>query len=131
MRVSFIIAIAVAVIAFVVSIFLTQNQTAYHCALQEAFSFGTAVSATCSALSIYEWITALVILFSTLLAVNWITIGRSDLGVWLMGGLGIVLLFFGLIFWFSGDWPAGFLGLTGLFSLFRCRRRTGIFIYHG
>lgn len=130
MRMGSILILVILVVGIIASFLLTQNQTAYNCALKEVFSLGYNIPTTCSNLEIYDWIVAIVILITSLIAVNSITLGRSDLGVWSMGILGVVLIFIGIIMWFGGDWPAGFLGLTGLFSLFRSRRRTGIFVYH-
>ncbi len=52
---------------------------------------------------IYDWIVAIVILLTSLIVVNSITSGRSDLGVWSMDILEVVSVFIGIIMWFGGD----------------------------
>ncbi len=80
------------------------------------------------------------ILVFGLLYMNGFGLGESDLGVWGFGILGIVLIFFGIFFFFGAGFVAreylGFeawfgviLGTLGLFALFRTRRRYGQFIY--
>lgn len=86
------------------------------------------------------WIIELVILISGLMLINGIGIGESDLGIWGMGILGIVLIFFGVVFFFAAGfvpsayeeydaWFGIILGVLGLFAAFRTRRRYGRFVY--
>lgn len=80
------------------------------------------------------------ILVFGLLYMNGFGLGESDLGVWGFGILGIVLIFFGIFFFFGAGfvtreylsfeaWFGVILSILGLFALFRARRRHGQFIY--
>lgn len=80
------------------------------------------------------------ILVFGLLYMNGFGLGESDLGVWGFGILGVILIFFGIFFFFGAGFVAraylGFeawfgviVGILGLFALFRTRRRYGQFIY--
>lgn len=86
------------------------------------------------------WMVELVILVSGLMLINGVDLGESDLGIWGMGILGVVLIFFGVVFFFAAGfvprmyerYDAGFgviLGILGLFAAFRTRRRHGRFVY--
>lgn len=84
----------------------------------------------------------LIIFVVGLILINGVNLGRSDLGIWLMGIFGIILIFLGVLFFFSSGfvpraylpyeaWFGIILGILGLFALFRTRRRYGTFVYFG
>lgn len=127
------IALIVAVIAFIVSLLLTQTAFGFKCASSEFWSslVGSKAPVSCNVNEIVEIAVASVLLVSSLIAVNKVRAGRSDLAVWGLGILGCILVAFGIVMWFGGDWPAMVLILTGLFSGFRATRRHGIFVYQG
>jgi hypothetical protein len=88
------------------------------------------------------YITEAIIFILGLVLINGVGLGRSDLGVWLMGGFGIFLVLLGLLFYFgSGFVPYAYhaynalfgilIGILGLFALFRAKRRYGSFVYLG
>lgn len=78
-----------------------------------------------------DYALAIILLVSSLIAVNKIRAGYSDLRVWLLFVLGIVLVIVGFLMWVVGDWPAAVLVLTGFFALYRGSRRTGLFVFRG
>jgi hypothetical protein len=79
---------------------------------------------------------------SALLAINSVSGWESDLKTWLMYGLGFILFILSIfVFSFTVFLPyraqsynvlfAVALFFIALFTLFRVRRRTGIFVYRG
>jgi len=73
----------------------------------------------------------IILLISSLIAINKIHLGYSDLGIWLMPFLSVALLFVAIVFWFGGDWGALVLILPSGFAAFRAIRRSGTFVYFG
>ena len=72
--------------------------------------------------------------------INGYGLGESDLGVWGMGIMAVVLILFGgFFFFFAGFAPRAYigyeawlgivLGILGIFAAFRARRRYGSFVY--
>ena len=93
-----------------------------------------------AALSPIIYITEILILVFGLVFLDRVNLGVSDLGVWGMGILAIVLILLGVFFYFaSGFIPRAYLSydawfgiilvVLGLFAAFRARRRYGVFVY--
>jgi asparagine N-glycosylation enzyme membrane subunit Stt3 len=86
------------------------------------------------------YVTEFIIFVVGLLLLNGFGLGESDLGIWGMGILAIVLIFLGVAFFFgSGFVPRAYLGydawfgiilgVLGIFAAFRAKRRYGSFVY--
>lgn len=92
--------------------------------------------------SIIAYILLAVFFISSLLAINGVSGWESDLRTWLMYSLGFILFILSILMYFftafvpfrAASYNVVFaicLFFIALFTLFRARRRTGIFVYRG
>jgi hypothetical protein len=85
------------------------------------------------------YIGEVIIFFGSLFLINRINLGESDLGIWGMRLLAVVIIFFGVLFFFFSGFIVHYTGPVALFGVilifigafmaFRARRRYGQFVY--